>query len=204
MIEMNWKMILVPLLILISISISANVYSFQKLANGTDENTKLLEKKEKEIADLQEAVTSLENNSNVSESEKKEENGVQETEQIASEESNLVNTTKRYLEYAFNLNPDNYVTAKNNAHNYMTDEMIDIIFVSDGVDEDFYMQIKNIKVYTTDATNKEVIAYYESEIETYDTTYVEKNYNYILLKFVEEDSTLKIASLTPINVAGAN
>lgn len=198
---MNWKMILIPLLILLILSTSANVYSFKKLANGTDESKQLLEKKDKEIANLEEMIVSLENDFKVSE---KEKITTDETQQNVSEESNLINTATRYLEYAFNVNPDNYVTAKNNAHNYMTDEMIDIIFVSDGVDEDFYMQIKNIKVYTTDTTNREVIAYYESEIETYDTTYVEKNYNYVLLKFVEEDGKLKIASLIPINVTGAN
>lgn len=180
--------------IVLVISLCANVYSFKKLASRTDTHIDLLEKQAQEIKELKNTISTLETVNVATENEVSNEEATSTTAQIGNETSDLVNTTKRYLEYAFNVNPDNY----------MTGEMINIIFVSEGVDADFSMQIKNIKVYTTDEKTKEVIAYYESEIETYDTTYVEKNYNYVLLKFIEENDTLKIASLTPINVAGAN
>lgn len=201
---MNWKFFIVPVAIVLVISLCANVYSFKKLASRTDTHIDLLEKQAQEIKELKSTLSTLETVNVATENEVSNEEATSTTAQIGNETSDLVNTTKRYLEYAFNVNPDNYMTAKNNAQNYMTEEMIDTIFVSEGVDADFSMQIKNIKVYTTDEKTKEVIAYYESEIETYDTTYVEKNYNYVLLKFIEENDTLKIASLTPINVAGAN
>lgn len=191
---MNWKFFIVPVAIVLVISLCANVYSFKKLASRTDTHIDLLEKQAQEIKELKNTISTLETVNVATENEVSNEEATSTTAQIGNETSDLVNTTKRYLEYAFNVNPDNY----------MTDEMINIIFVSEGVDADFSMQIKNIKVYTTDEKTKEVIAYYESEIETYDTTYVEKNYNYVLLKFIEENDTLKIASLTPINVAGAN
>lgn len=191
---MNWKFFIVPVAIVLVISLCANVYSFKKLASRTDTHIDLLEKQAQEIKELKSTLSTLETVNVATENEVSNEEATSTTAQIGNETSDLVNTTKRYLEYAFNVNPDNY----------MTDEMINIIFVSEGVDADFSMQIKNIKVYTTDEKTKEVIAYYESEIETYDTTYVEKNYNYVLLKFIEENDTLKIASLTPINVAGAN
>lgn len=191
---MNWKFFIVPVAIVLVISLCANVYSFKKLASRTDTHIDLLEKQTQEIKELKNTISTLETVNVATENEVSNEEATSTTAQIGNETSDLVNTTKRYLEYAFNVNPDNY----------MTDEMINIIFVSEGVDADFSMQIKNIKVYTTDEKTKEVIAYYESEIETYDTTYVEKNYNYVLLKFIEENDTLKIASLTPINVAGAN
>ena len=191
---MNWKFFIVPVAIVLVISLCANVYSFKKLASRTDTHIDLLEKQAQEIKELKNTISTLETVNVATENEVSNEEATSTTAQIGNETSDLVNTTKRYLEYAFNVNPDNY----------MTGEMINIIFVSEGVDADFSMQIKNIKVYTTDEKTKEVIAYYESEIETYDTTYVEKNYNYVLLKFIEENGTLKIASLTPINVAGAN
>ena len=66
------------------------------------------------------------------------------------------------------------------------------------------MKIKNIKLYKNDDSTDEVIAYYESEIETYETKNVEKNYNYVLLKFKEEKGITKISNIIPINIWGAN
>jgi hypothetical protein len=202
---MKWKFIVVPILILLIISASANVYLFNKFGDETEQkNNGLLKEKDEQIIKLQDELSKLKHTSSTENEKENETNSKVNPKNISSEKEHLTNTAKRYLEFAFNINPDNYVTAKQNAHNYMTDEMVEFLFASDGVDKDFYMQIKNVKVYTTNEKKNEVITYYESEIETYETNYVEKNYNYVLLQFKEEDGVLKISNISPINVAGAN
>lgn len=199
------KFIVMPLFFLLMVSFLANIYSFNRLGISNEKVIAdyeiVIEKKNDEIIELLTQIDS-EQTKKIDDHIVKE--GSENQSPILEGEKSILNIAERYLEFAFNSTPENYVTRKNNAHNYMTDDMVDLIFQSDGVDEDFYMKIKNIKLYKNDDSTEEVIAYYESEIETYETKNVEKNYNYVLLKFKEEKGITKISNIIPINIWGAN
>lgn len=198
----------VPLLILLFLSISANVYSFNKISTKTNSHIDLLEEKDKEINSLKTELSKAEKTAASEKKDIEQEHDTHDAEQQnianSSSDKEIINAAKRYLEFALNINPENYATAKQQAHNYMTDQMVEFLYSSDGLDNDVHMKIKNIKIYTTDETNKEVIAYYESEIETYETKHPHKNYNYVLLQLEEDENILKVSNISPINIAGAN
>lgn len=199
------KFIVMPLFLLLIFSFLANMYSFNRLGTSNEkviaDYENVIEKKNDEITELLTKIDS-EQTKKIDDHIVKE--GSENQSPIVEDEKSILNIAERYLEFAFNSTPENYVTRKNNAHNYMTEDMVNLIFQSDGVDEDFYMKIKNIKLYKNDDSTDEVIAYYESEIETYETKNVEKNYNYVLLKFKEEKGITKISNIIPINIWGAN
>src|SRR3954447_10286527 len=185
---------------LLVISISANVYSFNKLSNKESEinkqNTVLLEKKEDEILSLKDEIFTL-NNQLKSQNETSENNNTGNSNETNSEDNllpnssmeNLVNTAYRFVDYTYNVNSENYVTAKQNASNYMTDEMIETLFASDGIDDSKFnltTKVKDIEVYVNSKDEKQAIVNYNVEMD-FGNGYEEKLNQFSLLYFVEEN-----------------
>lgn len=206
--QAKYLSIMVTLGIVLVLSLSGNIYSFKKLANNESERheryAKLLEEKEKEISDLQQEVLALENQPDIQNGEntKKSDNGGYSSGNQSTE--NLKNTARRFIEYTYNVNSENYVTAKQNASHYMTDELTETLFPSDGLDESQFKsttKVSNIHVYLNSEDDKKVIVSYDLKID-YKNGYVEKRNDFVLLHMVETGGIYKVKGIEPINNIG--
>ena len=189
--------LLITTLIILILSISANFYSFNKLSTQQKEQVTAIQDDE--------LVTQKPSTSTTEFQDVETEDSTQAN---LNDEKSLKNSAERFLDFSFNVNPDNYVSAKKNAKKYMTNELFEIIFPSDGIDPDFKMNIDNVQIFTSDREN-EVVAIYQSNLETYETkelselkdkVVTNKSINYVLIKLEREGDEYKVNSFTPIKV----
>lgn len=189
--------LLITTLIILILSISANFYSFNKLSTQQKEQSTAIQDDES-VTYKTSTSTTKSQNVEIEDS----------TQANLNDEKSLKNSAERFLDFAFNINPDNYVSAKKNAKKYMTNELFEIIFPSDGIDPDFKMNIDNVQIFTSDREN-EVVAIYQSNLETYETkelselkdkVVTNKSINYVLIKLEREGDEYKVNSFTPIKV----
>lgn len=189
--------LLITTLIILILSISANFYSFNKLSTQQKEQPTAIQDDE--------LVTQKPSTSTTKFQDVETEDSTQAN---LNDEKSLKNSAERFLDFSFNVNPDNYVSAKKNAKKYMTNELFEIIFPSDGIDSDFKMSIDNVQIFTSDREN-EVVAIYQSNLETYETkelselkdkVVTNKSINYVLIKLEREGDEYKVNSFTPIKV----
>jgi len=189
--------LLITTLIILILSISANFYSFNKLSTQQKEQATAIQDDE--------LVTQKPSTSTTEFQDVETEDSTQAN---LNDEKSLKNSAERFLDFSFNVNPDNYVSAKKNAKKYMTNELFEIIFPSDGIDPDFKMNIDNVQIFTSDREN-EVVAIYQSNLETYETkelselkdkVVTNKSINYVLIKLEREGDEYKVNSFTPIKV----
>jgi len=189
--------LLITTLIILILSISANFYSFNKLSTQQKEQATAIQDDE--------LVTQKSSTSTTKFQDVETEDSTQAN---LNDEKSLKNSAERFLDFSFNVNPDNYVSAKKNAKKYMTNELFEIIFPSDGIDPDFKMNIDNVQIFTSDREN-EVVAIYQSNLETYETkelselkdkVITNKSINYVLIKLEREGVEYKVNSFTPIKV----
>lgn len=189
--------LLITTLIILILSISANFYSFNKLSTQQKEQATAIQDDE--------LVTQKPSTSTTKFQDVETEDSTQAN---LNDEKSLKNSAERFLDFSFNINPDNYVSAKKNAKKYMTNELFEIIFPSDGIDPDFKMNIDNVQIFTSDREN-EVVAIYQSNLETYETkelselkdkVVTNKSINYVLIKLEREGDEYKVNSFTPIKV----
>ena len=209
---MNKKYWLILLVVAVLLSMTANVYSFNKLSNEESEinkrNGMILSKKEEEISVLKEKIETitLENEVKI----KQESDSETEEKEEISEEievkkiSDLENAAERFIDYTFNVNEENYATVKTNAENYMTDEMVETLFASDGIAEDeinLKTSVENIEVFTTNEDEGKAIVQYEINLD-YGNGFKESLKPFVLLYFTSENGKLKVSELQAINDIG--
>lgn len=209
---MDKKSIIIILAMVAILSVSANVYSFSKLSNEESEINKrnglVLSKKDEEISSLKEEMEILKSkkeNASVEEtSDKKEEIEPINEDIEVTKITELENAAERFVDYTFNVNEENYATVKNNAENYMTEEMVATLFASDGISEDemnLTTTVEEIEVFTTDADEGKAIVQYEINLD-YGNGYKENLKPFVLLYFVSENGKLKVSELQAINDIG--
>ncbi|WP_156153492.1 hypothetical protein [Domibacillus robiginosus] len=204
----------VTLIMVLVISVAANFFSFNKLTSAKEETNQkaklLLEEKEQEIGKLNDEISALEKEKQITAGNantEKVEGEVKgtETENEAGQsggQKDLVNSAERFIDYIYNVTPDNFAMVKQNADHYMTDEMIKTLFPSDGIDEkgsDLKTSATDIKVFMEGEGNKQVVVSYNFELEFISSGYKEKDSSYVLLDFEQEGGTYKVSKLTPIN-----
>lgn len=209
---MDKKITVIMIAFLFLISVSANLYSFNKLSNEESEinkkNALVLSSKENEVNELKEQIEILESKEVNSKTEKSEEGqeGIDEvTEQLeVSNVSELENAAERFVDYSFNVNEENYALVKANADNYMTDEMVETLFSSDGIsEEDMKLKttVDQIDVFTSNVDENQAIVHYEIKLD-YGNGYEENLKPFVLLHFVTENGKIKVSKLQAINDIG--
>ncbi|OES43364.1 hypothetical protein [Domibacillus iocasae] len=204
----------VTLIMVLVISFAANFFSFNKLTSAKEEMNKqtnlLLEEKEQEIVKLNDQISSLETENKSAASNKNTETTEGEVKGTATEkeveksgeQKDLLNSAKHFIDYIYNVTPDNFATAKQNTDHYMTDELAKTLFPSDGIDEkgsDLKTSADNIKVFVESEGDRQAIVSYEYELEILSSGYKEQDSAYILLNFIDDGGTYKVSSIKPIN-----
>lgn len=195
---------LVPLLIILAISLAANVYSFTGSASETEKETaqspqyeKELIEKEKEIETLQEKLKTK--SAPIPEAAEPAVEPVAETPE--TEVPGIINTAQRFIEYAFESDPETYVIRKKMALNYMTDSLYETLYSSDGVDEErqeVAIDIKKINVFADSENKNEAIVHYVYKEEILASGYEEEKEMYVKFAFEVEGEQLKVAEIEPL------
>lgn len=197
------KSLSVILIMVLVISMAANFFSFNKLTSAKEETTQqaklLLEEKEQEIGKLNDEISSLKKEKNSAASNKNTEE-TKEAEKPASP-NNLLNAANHFVDYMYNVSPENFVTVKQNADQYMTDELAETLFPSGGIDEagsDLRTSADNIKVFGSEE-DKQAIVSYDFELEMLSNGHTERDTAYVLFTFEDSGGTYKVSSIEPIN-----
>lgn len=200
----------VILIMVLVISLAANFFSFNKLTSAKEETNKqakqLLEEKEQEIEKLNGKISFLEKEEQDAANDEKVEKGEGEMKGTATEhkdeQKNLLNSAERFIDYIYNVTPENFAVVKQNADRYMTDEMIQTLFPSDGIDEkgsDLKTSATDIKVFGEGEGDMQAIVSYNFELEFISNGYKEQDSAYVQLDFEQDGGTYKVSKLTPIS-----
>ena len=201
--QFTTKSLLILLSFLLAISLAFNVYSFSK-GSGQDVKTesqlaqyesKLVEK-ENVIASLQEGLDAKEVAAPVE---------TEEVEQAAPETGvepdELINTAQRFIEYAFESDPESYTTRKKLALNYMTENLFETLYPADGMDgeqQKIAIEIKEVNVFADGQNENEAIVHYTYNEEILSSGYEEEKEMYAKLAFTVEGNLLKVADIKPL------
>lgn len=202
------KSLIILLVFIVIISVSANVYSFGKRNDvGNDLREKISnyenesKQKDKTIDDLKKQLSSLEKSKSVDVS--NEQNNEKKNDNIQNNhEEKLINTAYRFIEYAFDSNPETYVARKKMAKDYMTDDLFETLYSADGIDENkqkIKTEVERINVYLSAENDDEVIVNYVLNEEIPSSGYKETIDKYVTLKFVLKDNHLKVSGINSIN-----
>lgn len=205
------KYLLIFITFLLLISLSANVYSFNKMTGKNDDNKRNIEKyisqineKDAEIKELKKQITSSKNTEKTTNLDGENNSSTENIDGEVEQNNELINTAVRFIEYVFNSSPETYVTRKQNAHHYMTDEIIQTLFTSDGTDEvtiNLRSTVKDIKVYLSE-TEDEALVYYSASRELLNVNVEEEKEYYVKLEFKTEDGVRKVSKIHTITVVG--
>lgn len=194
------------------ISLLANFYSFsnknqasENLNNEIDKYKQEVIKKNAEIKKLNEEVTEIKESKIETLKNQTEEQTPDEVieESENSIEDNYVNAAKKFIEYAFTSDAETYTTRKKLAQNYMTDDLIETLFPSDGVDENkqkLNTNVEQMTVYKNPDNEEEVLVYYVLNEEIKSTGYKETVKKYVKLNLVNEANVIKVSKVESLNM----
>ncbi|ANU28572.1 hypothetical protein [Planococcus versutus] len=197
------KHILFLVSFILLISLAANVYTFTKEEATSNQEepssqtmTSELLEKEEQINSLKDQLKQQEESDDETESEEVPMNI--EGDQDAAE---IVNASKRFIEYAFESDSETYTTRKKMAKNYMTETLYETLYPSDGEDEnlqDIVIDIKKINVFTDFESEDEAIVHYTYNEKIASSSYEEDHELYAKLFFIVEGNQLKVDRIEPL------
>lgn len=197
------------LVIILLFSLVANVYVFSKRNKVNDNLNEKLNAYEIELSDTKKKNDDLNKSLSLMknpEDKKEIEDESQNENEISPEpiEDDFIkeveNTVNRFVEYTFNTESNTYVDRKKLAKNYMTDNLYEIIFTADGVDESeqkIKLETGRVDIFVNNESD-EVIVFYTLDKELTQSGHKETVENYIKLEVVQEDNQLKVSNIEPL------
>lgn len=200
----SWPILICFILI---ISLVFNVYSIiskDSADNGALNQEKETEQQyESELVEKEEAIASLQEELEAKEGTAPVE--AEEAEQAASEDGaepdEIINTAQRFIEYAFESDPESYATRKKLALNYMTESLYETLYPADGMDQEqqkIAIDIKEVNVFANGQNENEAIVHYTYSEEIRSSGYEEDKEIYAKLSFTVEGNLLKVAEIKPL------
>lgn len=194
------KSLFIPLLIILAISLAANVYSFTKEDEQGAEAAEQVSQYEHELLEKERTIEILQQELDTTEAPAPAafEN---ETATAPADTPDILNTAHRFVEYAFETDPETYTTRKKMAQNYMTESLYETLYASDGVDEEqqkVAVDIKKVNVYADSENENEAIVHYIYKEEILTSGYEEEKEMYVKLAFEVEGNQLKVAEIEPL------
>lgn len=201
----NSRSILICFILIISLVF--NVYSIiskDSADNGALNQAKETEQQyESELVEKEEAIASLQEELEAKEGAAPVES--EETKQAApeagAEPDELINTAQRFIEYAFESDPESYATRKKLALHYMTESLYETLYPADGMDQEqqkIAVEINEMNVFADDQNENEAIVHYTYSEEILSSGYKEEKELYVKLSFAVEDNQLKVAEIEPL------
>ncbi|WP_223643416.1 hypothetical protein [Planococcus sp. 4-30] len=205
--QFTTKSLLILLSFLLAISLAANVYSFtldDSADRGAIDTSKKTEAEyESELVEKENTIASLQEELDVKEVTAPDESEeVKQTDSEAgTEPDELVNTAQRFIEYAFESDPESYTTRKKLALNYMTGSLYETLYPADGMDgkqQKIAVEIKEVTVFAAGRSENEAIVHYTYSEEILASGYAEEKEMYAKLVFTAEGNLLKVADIQPL------
>ena len=202
--QFTTKSLLILLTFFLVISLAANVYSFtlgdSVDAGAPDESKEMEAQYESKLVEKENKIASLQEELNAKEVVAPAE--TEETESATPEpEPELINTAQRFIEYAFESDPESYATRKKLALNYMTESLYETLYPADGMDDEqqkIAIEIKEVNVFADGHKENEAIVHYTYNEEILSSGYEEEKEMYAKLAFTVEDTLLKVADIKPL------
>lgn len=202
--QFTTKSILILISFFLAISLAANVYSFASEDSvDLDEQKETEAHYESELVEKENTIASLQE-----ELEAKEVAAPAETEEVeqtdsqaGAEPDELVNTAQRFIEYAFESDPESYATRKKLALNYMTESLYGTLYPADGMDQEqqkIAVEIKEVTVFADGQSGNEAIVHYTYSEEILASGYEEEKEMYTKLVFTVEGNLLKVSDIQPL------
>ena len=191
--QFTTKSLLILLSFFLVISLAANVYGFtseDSVDRGAlDKSKEMKAQYESELLEKEEALVTLQKELDAKE--------------VAAPESRaeLINTAQRFIEYAFESDPESYATRKKLALNYMTESLYETLYPAAGIDEEqqkIAIEIKKVNVFADGHNENEAIVHYTYNEEILSSGYEEEKEMYAKLAFTVEDNLLKVADIKPL------
>lgn len=198
------KSLFIPLLIILAISLAANVYSFTKEDEKGAATAEQVSQYEIELLEKEQTNKTLQQELDMAKAPAPAASVDETTTAPTDPEAgmpDILNTAYRFVEYAFETDPKTYVTRKKMAINYMTDSLYKTLYSSDGVDEEqqeVAVDIKKVNVYAASENESEAIVHYVYKEEILASGYKEEKEMYVKLLFEVEDNQLKVAEIEPL------
>lgn len=198
------KSLFIPLLIILAISLAANVYSFTKEDEKGAATAEQVSQYEIELLEKEQTNKTLQQELNTAKAAAPAASENETTTAPPDSEAgtpDILNAASRFVEYAFETDPETYVTRKKMAINYMTDNLYETLYSSDGVDEEqqeVAVDIKKVNVYAASENENEAIVHYVYKEEILASGYKEEKEMYVKLLFEVEDNQLKVAEIEPL------
>lgn len=125
------------------------------------------------------------------------------------DENKIVNSTKRFFEFIYDNETENYVTRKKDASNYMGDGMIERFFPSDNiVDNGQSVEVSNIEVYmkqdidSPDDEEIKAIATYNLDVSIEENNNSEPMKVYMEVVLKHREGKYRVISLDEFNNEG--
>ncbi|KAA0956105.1 hypothetical protein FQ085_14770 [Planococcus sp. ANT_H30] len=201
------KSLLILLSFLLVISLAVNIYSFTSEYSvdrgDLDEQKKAEAQYESELVEKEDTIASLQKELDANEVTAPVE--VEEAEQAApetgAEPDELINTAQRFIEYAFESDPESYATRKKLALNYMTESLYETLYPADGMDQEqqkISIEINEVNVFADGQNENEAIVHYTYSEEILSSGYEEEKEMYAKLLFTVEENLLKVAEIKPL------
>lgn len=126
-----------------------------------------------------------------------------------AEENRIVNSTKRFFEFIYDNDADNYVTRKKNVSKYMGDGMVERFFPSDNIVENGQqVEISDIGIYIKYDTENEnedeirVIATYNLRLAIEENDYANEDKVYMNVLLKERNGQFRVIELEEFNNEG--
>lgn len=198
------KTVLLLLSFILLISLAFNVYSLNKGKDSTSQKELVKEENESELLEKEEKIKALnkelEDVKKVKEPVKDEVNSDAEVK-VETANKELENTAKRFIEYAFESDAETYTTRKKMAKSYMTDNLFETLYSSDGEDEELQgieIDIKDVNVFTDLESEDEAIVRYTFNEKITSSGYEEVKKMYVKLSFQVKGNEFKVSDIEPL------
>lgn len=192
------------LTITLFISLLANTFIFSKRNKVNDNLNEKISAYETELNEMKNENRDLSKRLSLTQkTEDKEPNKDEKKSESSTEydlNSEIENTVNRFIEYTFNTDPTNYADKKKLAKNYMTDNLFEIVFTADGIDESeqkIKLETGKVEVFINNNSD-EVIVFYTLDKELLQSGYKETVENYIKVEVVQEGNHLKVSNIEPL------
>lgn len=201
--QFTTKSLLILISFLLVISLAVNVYSFSKGSGRDAETESQIAQYENKLVEKEDELSSLQEELNAKKvvTPTKVEEEEQETSKLEEEPDELINAAQRFIEYAFENDPESYATRKKLALNYMTESLYEMLYPADGMDQEqqkIAIDIKEVSVFANGQNENEAIVHYTYSEEIRSSGYEEDKEMYAKLSFTVEGNLLKVAEIKPL------
>lgn len=192
------KFIFVPVILLLTISVSANIYFFkneQPIIDTTtlEEQKKYIESLEFELSLMKETVSTISKNTSTT-----------LTATSLKEVTEIEDIAYSFVEHVYNVSPENYASVKSSAREFMSKQLAETLFGAPGIDEnqiDFITQAVDVEVFQH-TKDKQAIVRFNVYSKQLSSNFEKEEQQLMCLYFKRYNGQLIVEAIEPITDFG--